>query len=110
MSDLYKRIVKYCADKHVSPSKMCLDIGCSKSLMSDLNSGRKQTLSSTTLQKISDYFGITVDDLLGEKKEPDPQTGSLSPTKQRLLDAVDDLTDSQIDRLLGIISEAKKLL
>lgn len=70
------------------------------------------------LKKIANAVHVPAEQLLGwsddaqtgEKKEPDPQTGSLSPTKQRLLDAVDDLTDSQIDKLLGIISEAKKLL
>lgn len=105
----YDRFVALCAEISKTPAAVARDLKIDKSTISCWKKrGTKPT--DVTVKKISDYFGITVDDLLGEKKEPDPQIGSLSPTKQRLLDAVDDLTDSQIDRLLGIISEAKKLL
>ena len=45
------------------------------------------------------------------KKEPAPTNGDgLSPAKRRLLEAVDDLTDEQCEKLLGIVLEAKRLL
>ena len=45
------------------------------------------------------------------KKEPAPINGDgLSPAKRRLLEAVDDLTDEQCEKLLGIVLEAKRLL
>ena len=39
--------------------------------MSDLKVGRKQNLSTETLDKIADYFGTTVDYLLGRTDDPE---------------------------------------
>lgn len=45
------------------------------------------------------------------KKEPAPMNGDgLSEAKRRLWEAVDDLTDEQCEKLLGIVLEAKRLL
>lgn len=45
------------------------------------------------------------------KKEPAPMNGDgLSAAKRRLWEAVDDLTDEQCEKLLGIVLEAKRLL
>lgn len=46
----------------------------------------------------------------GIKKDPIPKDGAVSSAKQKLLDALDGLSDSQIEKLIGIIEEAKKLL
>ena len=48
---------------------MCTDLGISKSLMTDLKSGRKKTISAITAQKIASYFGVTVGYLLGEDEQ-----------------------------------------
>ena len=44
------------------------------------------------------------------KKDPIPKDEAVSEPKQKLLDAIDDLTDEQCSKLLGIILEAKKVL
>lgn len=78
MCALYERIQFLCKSKGVSPSKMCLDLGLSKSTMSDMKSGRKNGVSITTAQKIASYFGISVDELYGNeetKKDPTAQGG-----------------------------------
>ena len=46
----------------------------------------------------------------GIKKDPIPKDGAVSSAKQKLLDALDGLSDSQLEKLIGIIEEAKKLL
>lgn len=46
----------------------------------------------------------------GIKKGPIPKDGGEGSAKQKLLDALDGLSDSQIEKLIGIIEEAKKLL
>ena len=43
---------------------MCLDIGLSKSLITEIKSGRTKQLSASTATKISDYFAIPTDFLL----------------------------------------------
>lgn len=45
------------------------------------------------------------------KKEPAPMNGDgLSAAKRQLWEAVNDLTDEQCEKLLGIVLEAKRLL
>lgn len=73
-----------------------------------------------TRQKIADHFGITLAELDGDelpvlpnegiKKDPIREDGVVSPAKQKLLDALDGLSDEQCEKLIGIIEEAKKLL
>lgn len=53
---------------------MCVDLGLSKSLMTDLKSGRKKGITSETAQKIADYFSVSVDRVLNgpDSKEKAP--------------------------------------
>ena len=65
MCTLYERITALCKEKGVTGSRMCLDLGLSKSTMSDMKSGRKKGLSTSNAQKIANYLGVSVDYLLG---------------------------------------------
>lgn len=63
------------------------------------------------MQKIADYFGVTVEYLKSEETKKDPATnGEVSPEKRELLDLIDSLSDDQCRKLAGIIEEARKLL
>jgi len=74
LGTLYDRIQDLCKGKGVSGSRMCLDLGLSKSTLSDMKKGRTKGISVPTAQKIAGYFGITVDELYGmeEKIKADP--------------------------------------
>lgn len=72
MCTLYERISELCKKKGTTPSRMCLDLGMSKSTVSDLKSGRKTGISAVTAQKIASYFGVSVGYLLGEEAEKTP--------------------------------------
>lgn len=73
-----------------------------------------------TQQKIADYFGITVEALMGDelpvlppegaKKAPDPEIEGGSQAKKALMDALNDLTDEQCEKLLPIVLSAKAIL
>ena len=78
MGTLYERISDLCKSNGVSRSKMCLDLGLSKSTMSDMKSGRTKGVSMPTAQKIAGYFGITVDELYGRE----PLINEENPTVQ----------------------------
>ena len=54
--------------------------------------------------------GETDDPSAGIKKDPVPKDEAVGSAKQKLLDAINDLTDEQCSKLLGIILEAKKVL
>lgn len=68
MCTLYDRIIELCKQKGVSGSRMCLDLGLSKSTLSDIKSGRKKGISTSTAQKMAAYLNVSVGYLLGEEE------------------------------------------
>ncbi len=64
----YDRFAKLCKSKGVSDNKACIAIGVNRSAVAKWKQGG--TPNGTTLSKMADYFGVTVDYLLnGEQKE-----------------------------------------
>lgn len=73
MWTLYESILSLCQEHGIKGGKMCVDLGLSKSLMTDLKSGRKKGITAETAQKIADYFSVSVDRVLNgpdTKKAP----------------------------------------
>ena len=70
MGTLYERLDFLCKERGIKGGRMCGDLGISKSLMTDLKSGRKKGVSAETAQKIANYFNVTVGYLLGEEELP----------------------------------------
>lgn len=58
-----------CASVGKKPSTVALELGISKSTVSNWKKGG-HTPQAAQLQKIADYFGVTVDSLLGKEKAP----------------------------------------
>lgn len=73
MGNLYNRIEGLCAKQGISAYRLCKDIGIRGSVLSDLRTGRKQGLSSKTLTLIAEYFGVSIDYLLGKEEAVDPK-------------------------------------
>ncbi len=66
---MFKEIfIKLCVERNVNPTVVCTQIGISKSNFSEWTD--KTVPRKTTLQKIADYFGVTVDYLLGKTETP----------------------------------------
>ena len=73
MYNLYENIYALCSEQNMTPGGLCGELGFRRSVLSDLKSGRKKSLDTTTLVKIADYFGVSVDYLLnGTKTEKAP--------------------------------------
>lgn len=113
MGTLYERINTLCEAKGVSGSRMCLDLGLSKSTMSDLKYGRTKGMSTATAAKIASYFDVSVDYLLGEENKKEQSTAGndgLSEKKKTFIDKVKLMSDEELDRLEQILSlvEGKK--
>jgi transcriptional regulator with XRE-family HTH domain len=87
---------------------MCLDLGLSKSTMSDLKNGRIKGVSIPTAQKIAGYFGISVDELYGEeaKKEQPTVTDGLS---DELVELIGVLKELPKDKILALLQLAKSM-
>ena len=75
--NLYERIESLCADRGINITTMCKECEISRGSLTDLKKGRTTTLSSQTLSKIADYFGITVDYLLGKNTQPQSDATTL---------------------------------
>lgn len=73
MSELYERIKTMCVNRGVNVTEMCKQAGVSRSSLTDLNKGRIQTLTAETLSKIGNYFGVTVDELMGKEVKEDSE-------------------------------------
>lgn len=108
MSNLYENIKELCDEKGVKPGKMCTEANVSKGLITDLKMGRKKTVHVETAQKIADYFGVTVDRVLGaEKGTAAPKgDGAVSGVKAELYSFVDSLTDEQAAYILRVARAA----
>ena len=89
MCSLYKNILSLCDERGIKGGKMCVDIGASKSLLTDLKSGRKKSINSETAKKIADYFGVDTDRVLFGKEtapaeaETDDEIAELLETIRR---------------------------
>ena len=105
MCTLYERITSLCKDKGVSGSRMCLDLGLSKSTLSDMKHGRTKGVSTPTAQKIASYFDVSVGYLLGEedKKEKPIKDDELSENMKTLIDFVKTVPDDKIDLVLKVM-------
>lgn len=103
MSNLYRRIEDLCVKKGTNITQMCKESGASRASLTDLKMGRKQSLSATTLLKISTYLDVSVGYLLGTEDSPgvkkDAPTGNAD---ERDLDA------SLVRRLVQLTPEEKE--
>lgn len=73
---IYTSIKSLC-DAHTPPisfSKMCVDLGLSKSLGTKLKEDPDKRINSETAQLIADYFRVSVDRILGNEQKKEAPT------------------------------------
>ena len=105
----YENYVKLCNSVGKSPSAVAVELKLGKPSVTRWKNGAEPR--DATLQKIANYFGVTVEYLKGEETKKDPATnGEVSPEKRELLDLIDSLSDDQCGKLSNIIKEAINLL
>lgn len=105
MSNLYESIKSLCDERGVRGARMCADIGVSKSLMTELKMGRKTGISAATAQKIADYFGVSVDVVLGAEKIDPLQV--LKDEEKALLHSYRTMTEEQ-KRMMDVFIKGLK--
>ena len=109
-----KNFEKICADRNIAPTRVCSDIGLSNATYScwtDESVPRK-----TTLIKLADYFGITVEELLADdlatvetKKEPIGIAEELPDDIKIIAGLVGRLSPEQLSPVLSIAANLGKL-
>ena len=106
MVTLYERLSELCVEKGVKGGRMCTDLGISKSLMTDLKSGRKKGVNAETAQKIASYFGVSVGYLLGEEEKeekPTVEDDELSANIKQLVDFVKTVPEDKVELVLKVM-------
>jgi transcriptional regulator with XRE-family HTH domain len=90
---------------------MCLELGLSKSTMSNMKSGRQSGISTETAQKIANYFEVSVGYLLGEEESQETKnspSAELTEGEKMLLDLFRKVPENQQQMVLQMISVALK--
>lgn len=73
MAEMYEIIDALLEERGISGAQMSADLGMSRSFMTELRKGRAKGIKLETAQRIAEYFGVSLDRLLGiEKKETPP--------------------------------------
>lgn len=97
--DLFKTL---CDEKGVSASRACLDMGLSRSIAAKWKN-TKTNPSAEVLPKIADYFGVSVDYLLGKeetKKAPEKREPNKEDIKIALFGGDGEVTDEMWEEAL----------
>ena len=114
MSTFYDNYIKLCVAHDKSPTAVSKEIGLSNAAASGWKNGKKP--SAVTKQKLADYFGVTVEELTGEEQKEKPNTldgielEKLSPARRALLEALEDMDDENIMKIVRITQAVKKEL
>lgn len=61
---LIEKIIKLSKDKNIFPTNACIEAGVGKSFISTLRNGIAPSIGK--IRKLSDYFGVSTSELLGE--------------------------------------------
>ena len=101
----YETVNKLCKERKTTITRMSEEIGLSNAAATSWKKGSVPKLS--TIKKISEYFGVSVEYLMGEEeqKKPTPQKGEREYRDMVLLDAfnrADDATKAAIRLLLKV--------
>lgn len=112
MATLYETLDSLCKSKGIKGGRMCSDLGISKSLMTDLKSGRKKGVNAETAQKLANYFGVSVGYLLGEEDEKEkptvPKDDGLTEHHMKLIEIAKSLSVEDAKLLLVALQAKQK--
>ena len=68
MASMIEIIDQLCEQNGIKGSKLCDDLGISRSTLTELRKGRAKTLSLKKTQMIADYFGVSIEYLTGDQE------------------------------------------
>ena len=95
MSEMYERIKELCKQKGISVSKMCSELDITRSCLSELSTGRTETLSAANTAKIAGYFGVSVGFLMdGQQK-----SSAYEELKFALFNGTEGITDEMFEEV-----------
>lgn len=112
----YDEFLRRCDAKGVSRTKACVDCGVSRTAWRKWEEGA--TPNGATLNKFADYFGVSVDNLLGSEQKEKASIDVIDddlreyldelrsrPEKRLLFSVTKNATKSQIEAIVKMIEE-----
>ena len=99
-----QNIKNFCEMKGVKPTVACRESGVGTSFINNVERG--QTPSVAKVQMLAEYLGVTVSELLGEKKEPTAQDDGLSDGERALMTLFRQLTPDQQEMVIRMVQAA----
>lgn len=113
---MYTIFEKLLQDNEVTPYKVAKATGIATATLSDWKNG-KSTPKTDKMQKIADYFGVTLDYLLGNEEKPtaksdelenDPLVGQLFAAYGHVKEHFDQDDIDDITMFMEMVAERKK--
>ena len=102
----WDNFVNQCEKMEKSPTVVVEELGFKRSAVTSWKNGALPQVKNR--KKIADYFGITVEELMGTKKEPAGK-GGLDDVKKQVVELMDDMSQEEIDAFLTLLkAKAKK--
>lgn len=92
----------------LSQKEFAKAFGAAQNTVSQWETGAR-SIDDETLCKLSAFFGVSVDYLLGLSDEKKNPAENLSEAKQEMIELVDKLSDDQVNKLLQIAKTALEL-
>lgn len=104
MNEVYARIEALCKSRNLNITKMCKLCEIPRATLTDFKMGRNKSLSAASLQKIAEFFSVSVEYLLsGELFSPDNLK-----LKIAIFGDADGVTDEMLDDVLSYAASLKK--
>lgn len=104
MNDIYARIEALCRSHSINITEMCRLCKIPRASLTDFKMGRNKTLSASTLQKIAEYFAVSVEYLLSGEA---PHTDDLN-LKIALFGGENGITDAMLEEVIRYAAYVKE--
>ena len=108
MSTIIETIDRLCAERGIKGSKLCDDLGISRSTLTELRKGRAKSLNIKKATLIANYFDVPLAYLLGETTDTTPPQTQKAPTLSKKDELLDDDDFIVLQRNLQNIPEADR--
>lgn len=92
----YDEYIRLCNEAKKTPSACAEEMGFPRSVVTRWKQGKQPR--DANLRKVADYFGVSVDELRGNKKEP--VEDKLSDAQKMLIDMIPNLSEDTTSMLL----------
>ena len=100
----YDNFIRLCAKENISPRAAAEEMGFYRSVVTRW--GKGGNVRKATLERVANYFGVTVDDLIGDdsaqKEKPTAQGDGLTEKQKYAIELIKSTSDDDIDKLIGM--------